>query len=79
MISCGIEKGDKMKAIKNYMLNGQIPSEQEINKCIQIANTEDCIVRLEWHFPYSRFYSINITKDMTCQDVQDKMPRNYPV
>ena len=68
-----------MKAIKNYMADDQIPNDQEINQCIQIANTENCIVHLEWYFPYSGFYSVNIIKGMTYEDVQNKIPRSYPV
>lgn len=61
------------------MADNRIPNDQEINQCIQIANTEDCIVHLEWHFPYSGFYSINITKGMTLKEIQDQMPNIYPV
>ncbi len=68
-----------MKLIKEYLCDDHIPSDEEILQGIEIANSEDCIVRLKWFFPYSGQYKLHITKGMTLEDCKDKLPKCYPL
>lgn len=68
-----------MKLVKNYKADERIPNDNEINQCIEIANKENCIVHLEWYFPRSGRYSVDIVSDMTYEEVKNKMPQSYPV
>lgn len=68
-----------MKLIKNYKCDGQTPSNEEIQEGMQIAKAENCIVRLNWFFPYSGHYKLDITSDMTFEDCKDRLPKCYPV
>lgn len=68
-----------MKLVRNYRTDGKTPTDDEINQCIEIANREDCIVHLEWFFPYSGRYKVDIIKGMTYETVKNKLPKYYPV
>lgn len=69
-----------MKLVKNYRADGKIPTDDEINQCIEISNRKDCIVHLEWVFsPYSGRYSVDIIKGMTYEVIKNKLPKCYPV
>lgn len=68
-----------MKLVQNYRADGTTPTDDEINQCIKIANREDCIVQLEWFFPYSGRYSVDIVKGMTYETVKNKLPECYPI
>ena len=68
-----------MKLVQNYRADGRTPTDDEINQCIEIANRDDCIVCLEWYFPYSGRYSVNIVKGTTYEEVKNKLPKCYPV
>ena len=68
-----------MKLVKEYECDSSRPEDEEIKECIEIANNEDCIVRLKWFFPYSGWYKLNVTKGMTFEECQDKLPKCYPV
>ena len=78
-ISCGERRKYYMKLVQNYRADGKIPTDDEINQCIEIANREDCIVHLEWVFPYSGRYSVDIVKGMAYEAVKNKLPKCYPV
>ena len=68
-----------MKLVQNYRADESTPTDDEINQCIEIANREDCIVHLEWFFPYSERYSVDIIKGMTYEVIKNKLPECYPV
>lgn len=68
-----------MKLVKEYECDNRTPSDEEILQSIEIANTEDCIVKLKWFFPYSGWHSLHITKGMTFEDCQEQLPKYYPV
>lgn len=68
-----------MKLIKEYLCDSSVPKDTEIKECIEIANREDCIVKLRWFFEYSGWYELNITKGMTFEECEDKLPKYYPV
>lgn len=68
-----------MKLIKEYLCDNRTPSDEEIMECLEIANKEDCIVKLKWFFPYSGWYHLTATKDMTFEECKDKLPKVYGV
>lgn len=68
-----------MKLVKEYLCDDSLPNEEEIKECMEIANEEDCIVRLRWFFTYSGWYELNIIKGMTFEECKDGLPKYYPV
>lgn len=68
-----------MKLVQSYRADGRIPTDDEINQCIEIVNRDDCIVNLEYYFPYSGRYSVDIVKGMTYTEIKNKLPKCYPV
>lgn len=42
-----------MKLVKEYLCDGRTPTDDEIWESLQIANKEDCLVKLRWFFPYN--------------------------
>lgn len=68
-----------MKLVKTYVADSNVPSNAEIADCIDIATTEDCIVRLEWFFPYSGKHSADITYEMSLEEVKSKISKRYSV
>ena len=68
-----------MKLIKEYLCDDRMPTDDEIWEALQIANKEDCLVKLRWFFPYSGRYELHITKDMSFEECKDTLPKCYPV
>lgn len=68
-----------MRLIKDYQCYGNVPTDSEIKEGIEIANKEDCIVRIFWEFPYSGKYSISITEGMSLEECKEQLPKCYPV
>ena len=42
----------KMKLVKEYLCDDRTPTDEELQEALQIANNEDCLVKLRWFFPY---------------------------
>lgn len=68
-----------MKLIKEYLCDSSTPNNEEIKECIEVANKEDCIVRLRWFFEYSGWYELNVTKGMTFEECKDQLPKYYTI
>lgn len=69
-----------MKLVKDYMCDDIRPTDEEILECIDIVNKEEnCIVRLNWYFPYSGKYKLEINKGDTFEECKSKLPKRYPV
>ena len=69
----------KLIVVKEYWIDDSHPSDDSIMDGIRIANAENCIVRINWHFPYSGSYCLTIRKEMTFEECKSKLPRCYPV
>lgn len=39
-----------MKIVKEYLCNDRTPTIDELKKSINIANADDCVVKLNWVF-----------------------------
>ena len=68
-----------MKELKQYICDGSTPTDNEILDCIDIAKKENCVVRLQWTFPYSGTYILMIYGDETLVECKLKLPKTYPV
>lgn len=68
-----------MKLIKEYMCDREIPSDNEIEEAVNIASTEDCIVKLYWYYPYSGDYAVYIKPNTTVKEVKEQLPICYPL
>lgn len=68
-----------MKFVKEYQCDSRTPSDEEINECLDIAEKEDCIVKLRWYFPYSGWYERYIKKGMTFEECKNSLPKRYGV
>ena len=70
-----------MKLVKEYLHDGSwiTPNDEEIKECMEIANNEDCIVRLRWFVNYSGWYTLEVSKGMTFEECKSQLPTCYPV
>lgn len=68
-----------MKEIKEYLCDGRKPTDDEIREGIIIADTENCVVKLNWFYPYSGNYDLCIIPGMSFDECQKKLPKCYPV
>ena len=68
-----------MKLVMEYKCDNRTPTDDEIREGIEIANANDCIVRLTWFFPYSGWHKLLIKKDMTFEECKEKLPNVYGV
>lgn len=68
-----------MIQVKEYMCDGRIPSDKEIEEAISVASTEDCVVRLLWVYPYSGNYEVLIYPETPVEEVKRQLPKKYCV
>lgn len=61
-----------MKIVKEYICDNRIPTDDEIIECIDIANKENCIVKLKWFFPYNGWHKLHINENMSFDDCKNK-------
>ena len=53
-----------MKLVKEYLCDKRTPSDEEIKEAIEVANNDNCIVKLRWFFPYNGWHELYVEKDM---------------
>ena len=68
-----------MKYIKEYLCDKETPSDEEIQECLEIANKEDCVVKLTWFVRYNGWHNLLIKNGMTFEECKDKLPKFYGV
>ena len=68
-----------MKLIKEYMCDNRTPTDKEIEEAVNIATTEDCVVKLFWVHPYSGEYRAYIKPNTTIEEVKENLPKCYAV
>lgn len=66
-----------MKLIKEFLCDNKIPSDGEIWECLEIAEKDDCVVKLKWFYPHSGWYQLHIEKGMTFADCKNELPKFY--
>lgn len=67
-----------MKLIKEYLCDWQ-PSEEEIREGMRTAQTESCVVRLNWFVGYSGWYRVIINEDTSFEECVKQIPKCYSV
>ena len=68
-----------MQRIKEFLCDGKSPTDDELKEAIQIAEQENCLAKLLWHYPYSGWHHLYIQKGMTFEECKDKLPKVYYV
>ena len=68
-----------MKLVMEYRCDNRTPTDDEIKEGIEIANINDCIVKLTWFFPYNGWHQLFIKKGMTFEECKEKLPKVYGV
>ena len=69
-----------MKMVKTYLLEKHetTPTVEHIQRCIEIAKENDCIVSLEWVMKWNGHYSRYIYADDNALDVfNNRLPKVY--
>ena len=73
------KKKKKMKLVKEYLCDDRTPTDAELQEALEIANQEDCLVKLRWFFPYNGWHEVYVSKDMTFKECKEALPKCYPV
>ena len=68
-----------VKMIIQMKADENIPTDADIIHCIDYSVAHNCISRLEWIFPYSGKYIVDIYPNDTLETVRNKMPKIYGV
>lgn len=68
-----------MTKVKEFICDNRTPSDKEIEEAINVASTEDCVVRLLWVFPYSGNYEVLIYPYTPVEEVKRQLPKKYCV
>ena len=68
-----------MKLVKEYLCDNRTPSDAEIRECIEIAENENCTVKLKWFYPYNGWRRLYVEKGMSFEECKDKLPKVYGV
>ena len=69
-----------MKRVEKYLLEKDEtrPTVEHIQKCIEIATEQNCIVSLEWTMPWCGHYSRYIYAEDDALDVfNNRLPKVY--
>ena len=69
-----------MKRVETYLLEKHEtrPTVEHIQKCIEIAKEQNCIVSLEWTLPWSGHYSRYVYAEDDALDVfNNRLPKVY--
>ena len=66
-----------MRLIKEYRIDGKEPTDDELKECVNIANSENCIVRLIFGYRNSGMpNAINIPNTATYELLKDAYENN---
>ena len=68
-----------MQEVKIYR-NDRSPIIEDIQRCIDIAKENDCVVRLEWFIKWSGKYSVQVNSKSNAEDVYvHEVPKVYGI
>lgn len=70
-----------LKEVKEYFITpvGNVPSLDDCYKAINLANKNDCFVKMKWHVTHSGTYSKMVDSSDDGKDVYDGLPKVYGV
>ena len=66
-----------MKIVKEFICDGDVPSDEEILECIEIAKREDCAIKLKWFGSYSGWHKLLLYKGMTLETCKGVLKKYY--
>lgn len=64
--------------IKEFLSEGH-PSIDDICECLEVANTENCVVHLKWFIPYNGWNDRYIRPGERADKIVDALPKIYGV
>lgn len=65
-----------MRPIKEYECDSPMnPSHEEIKKCVQIANIEDCIIKLDYFVKGIGWKTLVVRQGMTIENCKNQLQR----
>jgi hypothetical protein len=67
-----------IQELKTYACDG-IPTDEDIQQAIDIAQRDGCLIKLSWYVKHSGNYSAIIAHDSTLESVRAQMPRVYGI
>ena len=67
-----------MKEIKTFMADDR-PLIGEVDRCAQIASTENCIVELKWFVKWNGWHNVFVKPGDNPQDIYDRLPKVYGI
>lgn len=68
-----------MKQIKTYLCNDKVPSTEEINSAILLADRDDIVIELKWFYPYNGWHNVFVYPGSAYKDIAAKLPKVYGV
>ena len=69
-----------MKSILYFVSDHEIPTEDELQECINTKKVSDSIIVLKWYVRYNGWHELWFTeesKHWTVQDCIERMPKVY--
>ena len=64
--------------VKEYISNGH-PSDEDIQQCIDIANSQNCIIHLKWFIQYNGWNDRYIYPGSNLEETLDRLPKIYGI
>ena len=66
--------------VKRYMCPfDTTPKDDDIEKCIELAKQNDCVIELFWRMKWSGNYSRYIYPESTFDEIKESLPKIYGV
>lgn len=51
-----------MRLVKEFVCDNRTPSDEEIRECLEVVETDSCVVKLIWFFPYNGRHELYIKR-----------------
>lgn len=67
-----------IKEVRTYWCDGQ-PQDEDIQKGLDIAKTDKCIVNIRWTVHWSGVFTVSMNEESTVEEVKEQLPKGYPV
>lgn len=67
-----------IKEVKEFMCDfDYTPTDEDIQKCLEIAKRDNCVVKLCWNKKWSGHYSRCIRPEHTFEEIKESLPKIY--
>ena len=71
-----------MKRVLYFLSDNSVPTDEELQECINIKKVSDSVICLKWFFPYNGWHELWFeegSQHWSIQDCREKMPKIYGV